>query len=204
VGAPGVTGEIQPTQVENEDDEIQAKASVEFAKDDATRVLTITVEAKTDDDSTSARVKVSLGRIDPIGVSQNAVGPHTWSGVLCDGTAATVSYTVDPDGSLSNVTTTPAAKVNPSRFGATVHFDDHNKVKIRVKTEDGAPVGLQESPKLSCKSGPPTINVPVDASSEKQEGDDHEDERHDDDHDANDVSWHDAARKSDDGRHNDD
>jgi hypothetical protein len=125
---------------------------------------------------------------------------------LCDGTTATVSYAVDPDGSLFNVTTTPAAKVNPSRFGATVQFDDHDHLKIRVKTEDGAPVGLEESPKLSCKSGAPAINVPVDPSSETQDGnDDHEDGRHDDEHGTNDVSGRDATHKSgDDDRRIDD
>ena len=69
-------------------------------KGDMSRTLTIKVKVDTDDegdDDTSAKLSISLGRIKGVAIdAAAAAGPHTWTGLLCDGSAATINYTVAP------------------------------------------------------------------------------------------------------------
>jgi len=55
--------------------------------------------------------------IAPLPADQVA-GAHSWSGLLCDGTTATVNYDVALDGTVSNVVATPdTATVKAGELG---------------------------------------------------------------------------------------
>ena len=126
----------------------------------------------------------------------DAIGAKVWTGLLCDGTQATINYTVNDDGSISAVTATPA----PARFEneggkVNVRFSDSERVKIRAHMEDdGIKVSVDE--KIRCRdAADPTVNTPIGkahdtdtdtdqdaAHDEDKAGDDHGDEAGDEDH----------------------
>ena len=55
-------------------------------------------------DHTSAKLSIGLSRIKGAEIPDGAtVGAHSWSGMLCDGTNATIDYTVAEDGSITDV-----------------------------------------------------------------------------------------------------
>jgi hypothetical protein len=59
------------------------------------------------------------------------VGARTWSAQLCDGSTATVNYTVNADGTVTYVSATPAASVKTKGKGFTATFDG-TKVRVSV------------------------------------------------------------------------
>ena len=66
--------------------------------------MRITVSLRTGDDHTSAKLTIGLSRIKGAEIPEgDTVGAHSWSGMLCDGTIATISYTVGEDGSIIDV-----------------------------------------------------------------------------------------------------
>jgi hypothetical protein len=159
-----------------------ARATVTFttgAPLNQTRTLTIKVKVGTNDDGeTSAKVSVSLGRLKGVAVDAAlAAGPHTWTGLLCDGSTATINYTVGTDGAISAVTTTPAADVKQEEGKLDVRFSDNERVRIKVRLEDGK-IKISVDERINCENAPnPTTNastsIPADNSGDNN-GDNHD------------------------------
>ena len=103
------TAEIGEVDHDIGDEAARAKVSILFTNGIEQRTLSIRVTAASSDDASSAKVSVALsdvsGRRLP---AEQVVGAHTWNGMLCDGTAASITYTVNADGSISGVTAIPA------------------------------------------------------------------------------------------------
>jgi hypothetical protein len=100
-----------------------------------------------------------------------AAGPHTWSGLLCDGSTATIAYVVAEDGSVSDVVATPdTAEVNAHDSKIDVRFSRHERVRIKVREHDGLiKISVQE--KIRCDSDDPTTNVSTSIPSDDDEHD---------------------------------
>jgi hypothetical protein len=149
---------------EGDDGHAAAWVAIKFtsAGGDQSRVLTIAVKVHTGEEHNGAKVSITLSRIH--GVAQDAAtvaGPHTWSGSLCDGTAASITYTVATDGSVSDVSATPdTASVHTKGSGIWAKFSDHEWVFISVREHDGM-IKISSFPMLRCKTDAPTTNVDV-------------------------------------------
>jgi len=162
--ATAVISDVQhSTGDDDEGTEASAKVTVTFtnAAGDTSRTLTIRAKVETDEDgTTSAKVSVSLGRLKGLAVdAAAAAGPHTWSGVLCDNTAATITYDVATDGSVSNVVATPAAdRVRSDGGKIEVRFSDKERVRIRVR-EDNGQITINVDERIRCDSPDPTTNA---------------------------------------------
>ncbi|MGZ6950031.1 MAG: hypothetical protein ACXVJY_18325, partial [Ilumatobacteraceae bacterium] len=126
------------------------------------RSLTISVRLHTNQDGdTSAKLSISLGRMRGVALdATTAAGAHTWNGTLCDGSAASISYTVGTDGSVSAVTATPATAVVDTHEGSiNVKFSDTESIRISVRMDDSGMVRTNISQHLRCNSGDPITNV---------------------------------------------
>jgi len=162
-GADAVVGDVQhSTGDDDEGTEMSARVTVTFtnAAGDTSRTLTIKVKVETDEDNnTSAKVTVALGRLKGLAVdAATAAGPHTWSGVLCDNTAATINYTVNADGTVSDVVANPAsADVRVEGGKIEVRFAHHERVRIRVREDNGS-ITINVDERIRCDSADPTIN----------------------------------------------
>jgi hypothetical protein len=148
---------------DHEGDASSARVSVKFtnAAGDQSRSLSIRVEVRTGGEHDSAKLSISLSPIKGVAIdAATAAGPHTWSGLLCDGTTtATVSYTVAADGSVSAVTATPAtAVVKTDGDKISVKFSDTERVLIMVHAKDGM-IKIQAMTMFRCNSGNPVTNV---------------------------------------------
>lgn len=149
---------------EGDGDHASARVSIKFTSSggDQSRVLTISVKVHTGEEHDGAKLSITLSRIR--GVAQDAAtvaGPHTWTGSLCDGTAASVAYTIATDGTVSGVTATPAtADVHSDGGKIFVKFSDHEAVFISVREKDGM-IKVNAMPLLRCKTSDPTTNVDV-------------------------------------------
>ncbi len=177
-GTPDITGvtssdptaEIGDVKLSSADDHEgdgsggSARVSIKFTSStgDQSRVLSIRVKSHEHDGKTSAQVSIGLSPIRGVAVdAATAAGPHTWSGVLCDNSAASIAYTVAADGSVSDVTATPdTAVVKTDGDKIWVKFSDHEWVFINVRAKDGM-VKINAQALLHCKSGDPTTNVDV-------------------------------------------
>ncbi|MGZ4769457.1 MAG: hypothetical protein ACXVLX_12430 [Ilumatobacteraceae bacterium] len=141
-----------------------ARVTVKFANatGDQKRSLTISVRLHTNQDGdTSAKLSISLGRMKGVALdAATAAGAHTWNGTLCDGSAASISYTVGTDGSVSAVTATPATAVVDTHEGSiNVKFSDTESIRISVRMDDSGMVRTNISQHLRCNSGDPITNV---------------------------------------------
>ena len=158
--ADGVVGTVELSSGDDDEGtEMSARVSVKFtnAVGDQSRNLSIKVKVETDEDgSTSAKLSISLGRIK--GVEGKAVGSHTWTGLLCDNTSASIAYVVAADGTITVGTITPAGATTSSNEGkTTVTFASGEQVRIKVSDEDGQmTVSVKE--KIRCNSADPTFN----------------------------------------------
>jgi hypothetical protein len=65
------------------------------------------------------------------GAIADLAGARTWSAALCDGSEATVNYTVNADGTVTYVSASPAASVRTKGKGFTATFDG-TKVRVSV------------------------------------------------------------------------
>jgi hypothetical protein len=140
-----------------------ARVSVKFtsATGDQSRSVTIGVRVTTDDDgTTSAKLSVSLSDVKGVAVdAATAAGAHTWTGVLCDNSAATIAYTVAADGSVSDVVATPdTADVRTKGGKIEVRFSHNESVSIRVRENDGL-IKISVDQRIHCDSDDPTTNV---------------------------------------------
>lgn len=140
----------------------KASASVEFASLGQSRSFKVEVSMHDDDDgATTAELRVSLSRVRGAQTaSGEAVGPHTWTGTLCDSTTATFDYSVAADGSVI-VGTLPAGAISTTdEHGTSVRFATGERVQIKVKNDNGTiTVGAKVS--VHCKASAPTVNTPV-------------------------------------------
>jgi hypothetical protein len=186
--AAGITAEVGTVEHSTGDDEDEssasARVSVKFttAAGDQSRTLTIKVKVGTDDDGdTSAKLSISLGRIKGVAIdAAAAAGPHTWTGLLCDGSTATINYTVAVDGSVSGVTTTPdTADVKTNDGKIDVRFSHNERVRIKVGEQDGL-IKINVNEKIRCHSADPTTNVSTSIPGDDHQGDDGHDGHSDD------------------------
>ena len=158
--AGGVAGTVEHSTGDDDGEaEMSARVSVKFTNTagDQSRTLSIKVTVGTDDDgNTSAKLSISLGRIK--GVEGKAVGSHTWTGLLCDNTSASIVYVVAADGTITVGAITPAGATMSSNDGkTTVTFATGEQVRIKVSDEDGQmTVSVKE--KIRCDSADPTFN----------------------------------------------
>jgi hypothetical protein len=177
-GTPDITGVtssdatavVSPTQYGSGDDDDEqrssARTTVTFTNGSQSRTLTIraSVSSESEDGTprTQARVSVTLGRIR--GVAQDtavAAGAKTWTGMRCDGSTATVNYTVNADGTLSNVSSTPAAVRSDVRGGeADIRLSNDERIRIRVRLDNGQ-ITVNVDPRFRCDSPLPSVNTPT-------------------------------------------
>jgi hypothetical protein len=138
-----------------------ARLSVKFtnAAGDQSRSLTIAVKVSTGEDgNASAKLSISLGRIR--GVAGKAVGTHTWSGLLCDNTTASIAYTVAADGTLTLGAIAPTTATSSTDHDATtVTFAAGERVRISSKMDDNGQVSVNVKVQIDCGSANPTTNV---------------------------------------------
>lgn len=166
-GADSVVGDVKRS-TDDDDDETSssARVSVKFTNEagDQSRSVTISVKVETDEDgNTSAKLSISLSNVKGVAVDATvAAGPHTWSGVLCDNTAATIAYTVALDGSVSDVVATPdTADVRTDGSKIDVRFSNDERVRIRVREDDGL-IKISVDERIRCRdAADPTVNGSV-------------------------------------------
>ena len=202
-------GDVRRSTDDDDDDEDEVKqtasVSITFTQNGQTRSLSIRATVKTEDGATSSSLKISLGRLKGAAIADGpAVGAHTWSGSLCDGTAATIAYTVADDGSITIGSTTPAAEVRAEGDEAKVSFARGERVRISTDTEDGVLV-VRVRERFRCDSGTPTVNGSVVPTSTTIDDDDDDDDHgdHDGDHgdgDDDDDDDHDGDHRNRDRR----
>jgi hypothetical protein len=177
--ASGPANTIGAVEYGARDGGVGARQAIEFTDGTHTRTLVISAGLKTlEDGTTRAAVRVSLSRIhgdesdddagDAGGEDHPVVtlapiiaGAQQWSGTLCDGTTATIDYTVAADGTVSGVVVNPApAKQNVEKKRIEVRFAAGEQVKIRITTEDGT-LAPKVDAKLRCTPPTPTVNTPI-------------------------------------------
>lgn len=180
--ATAVIGDVKhSTEDDDEGTEMSASVSIKFlnAAGDQSRTLKIKVKVEDEEGTTEAKLSISLGRMKGVAIDAAlAAGPHTWTNTLCDGTTATINYTVAEDGSVSGVTVDPASaelRVDTSKIEA--RFETGERVKIRVRAEDGL-IRIDIKERFRCDSPNPTTNVSTSIPAD----DDNNDEGHHDGH----------------------
>jgi hypothetical protein len=141
-----------------------ARVSITFtsASGDQTRSLTIAVRVHTGDEHNGAKISITLGRTRGVAVdAATAAGVHTWNGTLCDGSAASITYTVAADGAVTDVSAMPTTATVHSDGGKIIaKFSDHEWAFVNVRAHDGM-IKVSAGAMLHCNSGDPTTNVDV-------------------------------------------
>jgi hypothetical protein len=164
-GAAAVVGDVKHSTSDDDDETgMSARVSIKFTNTDGdqSRTVSIRVSVHTDEDGdTSAKVSLSVGGIKGVAVAAaDAVGTHTWSGVLCDNSPATIAYDVALDGSVSNVVVTPdGADVRTGDNKIDVRFSHDERVRIRVSEDDGL-IKISVDERIRCRdAADPTTNA---------------------------------------------
>ncbi len=115
-------------------EERKSKVQIEFASDGYRRTLKIEVKSELDDDDGGVKFKLKVelkGKDQRELFGGDALGTHTWDGLLCDGTTASVEYTVSDTG----ITVGPV--VVDVAGGATFDIKESgNGFKVKVKFTD--------------------------------------------------------------------
>ncbi|MCL1598560.1 MAG: hypothetical protein M3094_05215, partial [Actinomycetia bacterium] len=191
------------TKADGDDDdneqEYESQAKVTFTQDGYTKTLKIEVETKYDDDEDHAvngvygKLKIELkGKDRQVLAGADIYGAQSWTGLLCDGTTASVNYTVAQDGTLTvdDVAVADGASysVDYDDNGFKVEFTDtagNDGAKVKVELEDEH--GTLE---LKVKSKT-TTSCDDDDDDQYKSGDDDDDDDHsyksdDDDDDEDD------------------
>jgi hypothetical protein len=167
-GGPNITDVTVDSPLENvvgevrrkgDDGRQSARVSIEFTRSGQTRVLTIKATTFTGRDGEQhSSLKVGLSRIHGRLLADGAaVGPHSWSGQLCDGTAASFTYNVTEAGEVTDVVATPDADVRADGRRANVAFSQRERVSVKVRGE-GAEMTVGTSEKIRCERTDPTVN----------------------------------------------
>ena len=195
-------------ETEDDDDEIEQSASVtiEFSQNGQTRSLRIKATLETEDGETQAKLSIRLSRLQGLQLADGpAAGPHTWTGQLCDGTIASVTYVVSIDGQVSDVASSVLAEVDVDGNHAKIRFSDDERISIKVSGEGGSmTVGV--SKKIRCDRVDPTVNgsvVPTTIDDDDDDSDHDSDEIGDDDSDHDDDKIGDDDSDSDDDHDSD-
>lgn len=139
-----------------------ARATITFTSGIQSRRLTITAVVISVGDKSRASSQVTLSKVSGVALpADQAAGDHTWTGKLCDGSTATVAYSVANDGTITAGAVTPSS-ATASADGNTlkVKFSDTESVVIRVAERDGN-LRISAQPKLRCDRATPTVNTPV-------------------------------------------
>ena len=192
-GAPDITGvtssdataEIGTVSYKNSDEGASASVKVKFVSGDQARFLSIRVRIENeeaddegeDESHSNARISVSLSKIQ--GLPQpaaEAAGTKTWNGTLCDGSAASITYVVGEDGSVSDVVATPSPlKVGTEDHQTRVVFADGQRVTIKVRLKDGT-IRVQVEEKFRCGNAPVVTGASTTTSTTEVDDDDDESE----------------------------
>ncbi len=186
-GTPDITGisvsdpSAEVGSVERTDEGV--RLSIRFVNGGQSRVLSVRVSVggdDDDDDEGGARIRVSLSKLKGVATAAaEAAGSHSWTGTLCNGSGASITYVVGEDGSISDVVPNPPAESNrlDGRSKADVRFSQDERVRIRVRSNDGQ-IKVSVDEKFRCDSPDPTLNTPVSTTPD----DESDDDDHDDDH----------------------
>jgi len=139
-----------------------ARATITFTSGIQSRRLTVTAAVIQMGDKTRAASQVSLSKISGTSLpADQAAGDHTWTGMLCDGSAASVAYSVAADGTITAGAVTPASgKANVDGNTLKVTFSDSESVRIRVSNKDGK-LRISADPQLRCGRTTPSVNTPT-------------------------------------------
>jgi len=174
----GGTAAIVPTTMStgehHDGNAVVARAGVKFTNADGTlgRSLWIgvKVEAGGDADSDgdahqpSASLSISLGRVRglPQTAAQATAGPHTWTGLLCDNSTASVTYSIAADGTITiadGAVTPTTATVKVDGTKASVRFGDHQSIRIHAKVDSAGLITVNVAERIRCRdAAAPTIN----------------------------------------------
>ena len=155
-----VIGDVQ--HIGDNDHGQAARATITFTSGIQSRKLYITVGVFTRGDVTRAGSQVTLSKIAGVALpADQAAGDHSWTGMLCDGSTATVNYSVGNDGTITAGAVTPAG-ANAAVDGNTlkVTFSDSESVRIRVAGKDGN-LRISADPRLRCDRTTPSVNTPT-------------------------------------------
>ena len=86
----------------------RASVVIRFSDSGQARTCRSRSSLRTSEEHTSAKLSIGLSRVKGAEIPDGpTVGAHSWSGMLCDGTNATINYTVAEDGSITDVSATP-------------------------------------------------------------------------------------------------
>jgi hypothetical protein len=196
------------TEFEHDDDEdeYESKAKIKFTDNGYTMSLKIEVETEYEDDDdheyegVRAKLKIELkGKDRQKLLGSKAIGTHTWDGLLCDGTNASVAYTVGADGSLT------LDDVSAGGATWTVDYDDDDddeqSFKIRFTDTEG---NDDAKLKVEVEWEHGALELKVKSKTTTSCDDDDDDGDHDDDDGDHDDDDHDDKNKDDDDDDDDD
>jgi hypothetical protein len=174
--ASGIAVAAGTPQTGSHEQGASASVKVAFSRDGYTKTLSIRVSVKAKG-SHPASLQISLSGKDRQMVSgalADLVGPHTWSGKACDGTAVAITYTVLADGTVVYGSATGGtATVKTRDHGFAARFDG-TKLKVQVslkQAEDGAYSLSTSAKRGGClhQGVPlPTVNAPVKPGADQQ------------------------------------
>jgi hypothetical protein len=168
--AAGITVEAgTPTTRTDDDGDTSASVKIAFNHDGYTKKLSIKVSVEaTGVHHASLELKLSgKDRQKLSGTLASLVGPHSWSGKLCTGTAVTIAYTVNADGTVTYGSATGGtATVKTGEHGFTARFDGTKvKVSVSLKQDESGMYSLKTDAKRGgCghETAPlPKVNTPV-------------------------------------------
>jgi hypothetical protein len=147
----------------NDDEHVKsARATITFTAGIQTRRLTIAASVFTVGDTTKAGTQVVLSKI--MGTTlpaDQAAGAHTWTGMLCDGSRASVAYSVAADGTITAGAVTPSTATTAVKDNTLrVTFSDHESLLIAVTGQDGN-LRISANPRLFCGRTTPSVNTPT-------------------------------------------
>ena len=181
---PGTAEILAAKTGSHHDDGSWASQSVKFTNDGFTMRLTIAVGVENDDDDDGdageAKLRFTLSGkdIQRLTLAQ-LVGAHTWTGTLCDGTAASLAYTVNADGTLTAGAVVPSdADVKAGSFDGKHEHEDNNdatfnfltarfstkdwvRISLFVKGTDAALGTKVHNGHCGDPAADPTVNTPI-------------------------------------------
>jgi hypothetical protein len=166
IGGPVVPAGVTATVSAIKTSGNNVSGKVTFESDGYVKTLRIWVHV--DQGGGKAMLKIVLSGKDKqklTGTIDQLVGARTWTAHLCDGTEATVNYTVNPDGTVTFGSATPAASVRTKGKGFTATFDG-TKVRVSVSLKVK---GTSAELKVDGKSGKCKDDKAKKAKSERKE-----------------------------------
>ena len=141
--------------------------------------VSVSAGTKEDGSHSSAKLSIGLSRIKGAEIPDGeTIGAHAWSGMLCDGTTATVNYTVTEDGTIVDVTASPeGAEIASGDHSAKVRFATGESVHVGVRDDDGQ-LRLGVDDQIHCDAADPLVNTPIDVDADTGDDSDRGDRDH--------------------------